>query len=271
MIVADVGNSRIKIGVFGPSAGLSMPEPIAVCDLTLADGHTGQFNVTELDQWYHQFARCPATWYIASVFPRASERLFDAITDWSRRADYQCTLQEITYRNVPLEIRVDEPTQVGIDRLLGAVAVNQLRGRDQPAIVIDLGTAITIDLVEIDGAFCGGAILPGIAMSAQALHDHTAALPIVSMKYLENPPQVPGKSTSSAILAGLYWGAVGAIRELVSQMSDKLVAPPELFLTGGASRQMAETLAATTRRPVRPVPHLVLSGIAITASNLRVS
>lgn len=271
MIVADVGNSRIKIGAFGTSDASSLPAPMAVCELTLANGRTGQFPVAELDQWCHQFASPSATWYIASVFPLASEHLVDAIRNWSRRADYFCAIQEVTYRHVPLEIRVEEPARVGIDRLLGAVAVNQLRKWNHPAVVIDLGTAITVDLVEADGAFSGGAILPGIAMSAQALHDHTAALPLVAMQSLELPSPAPAKSTTAAIEAGLYWGAVGAIRELVSIMSDKLDTRPELFLTGGASPRVAESLASTRKYPVHYVPHLVLSGIAITAGKLRSS
>jgi type III pantothenate kinase len=112
-----------------------------------------------------------------------------------------------------------------------------------------------------DGAFAGGAILPGIAISARALAEQTDALPHVAMEQLEQPPSPLGKSTVSAIEAGLYWGVLGAIRELISRLASGLSQPPELFVTGGASRQVADLLK--TQGTVRHMPNLVLSGIAL--------
>jgi type III pantothenate kinase len=158
---------------------------------------------------------------------------------------------------------VAEPARVGIDRLLAALAADRLRRPDRAAIVVDLGTAITVDLLDADGAFRGGAILPGIAMSAAALAEHTDALPRVAMEQLERPPAAVGASTVPAIESGLYWGAVGAVRELIGQMSSDLDASPDVFLTGGASEHVAEILAANAMFEVHHVPHLVLSGIAL--------
>jgi type III pantothenate kinase len=156
---------------------------------------------------------------------------------------------------------VDEPARVGIDRLLAAVAVDRLRHRERAAIVVDLGTAITVDLVEPDGAFAGGAILPGIATSARALAEQTDALPQVHLEFLDHPPAALGKSTVPAIESGIYWGAIGAIRELVSQLSAPFQTRPDLFITGGASGQVADLLKS--HGTVRHVPNLVLSGIAL--------
>jgi type III pantothenate kinase len=100
-------------------------------------------------------------------------------------------------------------------------------------------------------------------MSARALAEQTDALPQLGMNSLEAPPAALGKSTADAIEAGLYWGAVGAIRELVARLSAGFAGTPELFLTGGASPQVAELLGAD--QPARHVPHLVLSGIALVA------
>jgi type III pantothenate kinase len=152
---------------------------------------------------------------------------------------------------------------VGIDRLLAAFAADRIHDRGRAAIVVDLGSAITVDLLDAGGAFCGGAILPGIAMSARALQEHTDALPRVALDHLEHPPAPIGKGTVPAIEAGLYWGAVGAVRELISQMSKDLPAPPEVLLTGGASTHVAQLLEASSPYNVRHLPHLVLSGIAL--------
>jgi len=145
--------------------------------------------------------------------------------------------------------------------LAHVVAVNRLRAENQCAIVIGMGTALTIDLVSRGGAFAGGAILPGLAMSARALHEFTDLLPLVDV---DGPPPPLGKSTQDAMRSGLYWGAVGAVRELVAQLSTD--APgAEIFLTGGAGPLFASVLASESSRPPQFVPHLTLAGIAIAA------
>ena len=85
-------------------------------------------------------------------------------------------------------------------------------------MIVDVGTAITVDLVSADGAFLGGSILPGIQMAARALHHFTDLLPLVNVSDLSTPPPPLGTSTESAMQAGLFWGAVGAIRQLIDQL-----------------------------------------------------
>jgi type III pantothenate kinase len=189
------------------------------------------------------------------------------LTKWSKHSGREGTFRHLNYRDVPLAILVDEPQRVGIDRLLGALAADRLRRSDRAAIIVDLGTAITVDLLNAQGAFAGGAILPGIAMSARALSEHTDALPLVECDRIRNAPPPLGKSTVAAIQSGLYWGAVGAIRELASELAVDLAAPPDLFLTGGTSPQFAELLTARTNWTVRHVPHLVLVGIVLATAN----
>jgi type III pantothenate kinase len=261
LIAVDVGNSRIKIGMFDRVAGLPPPEPIDVIDLPIM-GRSGRFNAAELDAWCNANVANGSKWFVGSVHRAAVHRLIFAVNDWARRSSLSCPLRQLTNADVPLTIRVDEPGRVGIDRLLAAFAAGRLRQRDRAAIIVDLGTAITVDLLEADGAFAGGAILPGVAMSAQALSDRTDALPHVNVGRLEKPPPALGKSTISAIESGVYWGMIGAIRELVSQLSAKLFESPELFLTGGASWQAVELFSAD-KLTVRHVPNLVLSGIAL--------
>jgi type III pantothenate kinase len=151
---------------------------------------------------------------------------------------------------------------VGIDRLVDAVAVNRVRDSRRPAVIVDVGTAITVDLVSADGAFLGGSILPGIQMAARALHHFTDMLPMVNVSDLDAPPSALGTSTESAMLAGIFWSAVGAIRQLTDQLCDAAGnIEPIVFLTGGAGEAVAELLGRETRF----MPNLTLSGIAEVA------
>jgi type III pantothenate kinase len=186
-----------------------------------------------------------------------------AVASWAKQYDVQCPVRWLTYRDVPMSIDVRHPEKVGIDRLLAAFAANRLREPGKAAIVVDVGTAITVDLLTVEGAFAGGAILPGIAISALALADQTDALPQLEIDSLDEPPVALGKSTTEAIEAGLYWGAVGAVRELIGQLSAGFTESPEIFLTGGASSHVAGLLGR--ERPACHVPNLVLSGIALVA------
>jgi len=166
-------------------------------------------------------------------------------------------------------VRLDQPERVGIDRLLGAVAANRLRKPDHAAVVIDLGSAITADYVDPTGAFLGGAILPGIGMAARAMHEQTDQLPLIAMSELGAPPPPLGRSTIEAMRSGLFWGAVGAMKELIARLVDEQNGPVDVFLTGGA----APSVAPLIHPQAQHVPHLVLAGIALIlqppASNLQ--
>jgi pantothenate kinase type III len=275
LVAVDIGNSRMKIGRFErgaketvseterPQSGAALlPEPTTTFSLRI-DNKSGDFDVEQLIAWCNENVVNETDWLVASVQRGAADRLTAAVASWAKRSELECRIGWLTYRDVPLRIDVNEPERVGIDRLLGALAANRLREPGRAAIVVDLGSAVTVDLLTAGGAFAGGAILPGIAMSARALAEQTDALPQLAIDALEKRPAALGKSTSAAIEAGLFWGAVGAIRELVAQFSAELAEPPEIFLTGGASPQVAELLVLS--QPVRHVPHLVLSGIALVA------
>ncbi len=260
LVAADVGNSRIKLGVFDYVDKLALPEPTEVIDLPIV-GRSGQFNTAELDAWCNENISTGSKWLVGSVHRAAGQRLVSAVTDWARRSDLHCPIRLLTYADVRIAIRVDEPARVGIDRLLAAFAADRLRHPDRAAIIVDLGTAITVDLLESDGAFAGGAILPGFAMSARALSEQTDALPQVHLKFLDNAPEPLGKATVPAIESGIYWGTTGAISELIARLSAPLQNRPDVFITGGASAHVAELLA--DEHTVRHVPNLVLSGIAL--------
>lgn len=265
LIAVDIGNSRIKLGQFriAPCDARLLPEPNRIVDLAIHH-ETGTFDFKRLGELFSADGSAEATWLVASVHRAAAAQFTSALNYFARQSGTKPQYRLLTYHDVPLTIRVDEPHRVGIDRLIAALAADRLRSPGRGAIIVDLGSAITVDLLEADGSFAGGAILPGIAMSARALEEHTDALPRVALEVLDRPPAALGKSTIKAIESGIYWGAIGAIREIIGQLAAPFPSVPEIFITGGASVHVAELL--TKQYSVRHVPNLVLSGIALVKS-----
>lgn len=256
LIAADIGNNRIKLGLFEGNPGHELPEPSC---------WFGVFNQEpDLDRvagWLSEKVPRRAGWWIGSVNRPTTTRLID----WLHSVRPEDAITLLAAADLPLVVALERPDMVGIDRLLDAVAANHLRRPDRAAILVDLGSAITVDLVSAQGAFLGGSIMPGIGMSARALHEFTDLLPRIKMAELSTPPPALGTATEPAMRSGLYWGAVGAIRQLIERLSEGLEAPPEVFLSGGAGPAVAELLGES----VRHVPHLTLAGIALTAESHR--
>lgn len=261
LIAADVGNSRIKLGLFDSGSTAKVPAtnrlPTPIQSLILP---TIDWELASLRQWMKNVAAA-TQWWIASVNRPAAARLVESI----RSIDSATLPRMLSHNDLPIAVAVKEPDKIGIDRVAAAAAANRVRDPARAAIVIHVGTAIVVDLVSGDGRFCGGAILPGIAMSARALDEFTDLLPRSAVQELGEPPPALGTSTLEAIHSGLYWGAIGAMRELVARLSDSPAAAgakTEVFLTGGAAPSVANQLGPE----VRYIEHLVLSGIALAAT-----
>ncbi|NLX05976.1 MAG: type III pantothenate kinase [Phycisphaerae bacterium] len=141
-------------------------------------------------------------------------------------------------RDIPLPLRLDlsDASTVGADRVVAAAMAYE---RMETAVVVaDFGTAVTIDCVNDEGVFLGGAILSGLRLSAYALSSYTAALPLVSDPSLPVTPW--GRNTVEAISSGIILGAVGALREIVERYATELGRWPEVILTGGDATLIAE-------------------------------
>lgn len=152
----------------------------------------------------------------------------------------------------PIALQVSHPDRVGPDRVLAAAAALARTGRD--GVVVDAGTATTVDLVTKDHGFEGGAILPGPALQAAALARGTSRLPEVAIRSVSAPL---GRSTQDAILAGVVIGWLGAVRELVGRHRKRDASMP-VIVTGGN----ADLLANVLDEPVLFVEDLVLEGLA---------
>jgi type III pantothenate kinase len=254
LVAVDVGNSRIKFGLFEQRPGAStqgLPEPSRTLDLVPQDG-----KLDELAAWLSPWDTATVGWWIGSVQRTVSSQL----VTWLR--DRQVTrIALLAAGDLPLVVSLPRPDMVGIDRLLNAVGANRLRSPNTPAVVVDLGTAITVDLVGPQGDFLGGAILPGIGTSARALYEFTDLLPLLDMQALAEPPSPLGTATTEALRSGLYWGAVGGVRELITRLGELAKSTPQIFLAGGT----APAVAALLSKDAIYVPHLTLAGITLTA------
>jgi type III pantothenate kinase len=216
LLVLDIGNSAVHLGVWSDSR-VSDVQRFTHEDGTGLDQALGSLagNIQNVE---------PVAAVIASVAPAVLERVVAAV-------DRLTTLKPLTVGRdipLPLAVAVKNPKTVGVDRLCAAAAAyHRVQGR---CAVVDFGTAITVDLVDDEGVFQGGAILPGLALQARALAEFTAALPSVVPEYPADPV---GRDTTEAIRSGICHGAVGAVRNIVEQIATRLNAWPFVVATGG--------------------------------------
>ncbi len=131
-----------------------------------------------------------------------------------------------------IEIRIDQPSEAGADRLVNAVGGFVKYGG--PLILVDSGTATTLDVVGADGAFEGGVIAPGINLSMQALHSAAAKLPRVAIAR-PTRNQVIGKDTVTAMQSGVYWGYIDLIDGLIARIKAEYGKPMTVVATGGVA------------------------------------
>ena len=130
-----------------------------------------------------------------------------------------------------LNIRMDNPAEVGSDLIVAAVAAIARYGA--PLLLVDMGTATTITAVDATGSFVGGCICPGVKISMEALTGRTAQLPGIS---LEEPKVAIGKNTRDCMRSGIMFGAAGQIDGLLDRMEAELKIPAKIVITGGISR-----------------------------------
>jgi type III pantothenate kinase len=237
LLAIDIGNTRTHAGVFiadqltwRGSAENAPPSLAALMDE--AKRHLEQ-------------AADPAA-VIASVNPTVEKQL---------TADLDMLLLRVVDDlAIPIGRQIDREAIVGDDRLLNAAAAYDTL--KQTCVVIDVGTAVTIDFVDGAGTFHGGAIAPGAQMQLNSLHNHTAQLPQVSF---EKPLEAIGHNTVEAMRTAVFHGIRGMVRELVEQYAEQVGNYPAVIATGGD----AELLFKDYELVERIVPELTLLGLAL--------
>lgn len=134
-----------------------------------------------------------------------------------------------------MAVLVDNPSEVGADRIVNGVAAFHLYGG--PCIVVDFGTAITFDAISAKGEYLGGVIAPGLGISSEALFARAAKLPRVEIK---DPGKVIGTNTVTHMQAGLYYGAVDMVDGMLARMKKELGEGAKVIATGGQAKLVAK-------------------------------
>ncbi|HVN67479.1 MAG TPA: type III pantothenate kinase [Candidatus Sulfotelmatobacter sp.] len=209
LLVIDVGNTSAHLGLF---RGTKLVRSWRVATGKLGTGYQGPG------------ARTIGRVMVASVVPKANKALRKRFP----RARF------VNYRDVGIKVKLKKPAEVGIDRLVNALAAAKLYG--VPAIIVDFGTATTFDVINKNGEYLGGAIAPGILLSRDILHERTAKLPRIELKA---PRRVIGKTTVEALQSGLVLGYVALVEGLVERIKSKVKSQKSKFkviATGGLAR-----------------------------------
>ena len=259
VLAIDIGNTRAKFGIFHVAQNKTVEArsiEARVLDDTTHLAHA-------LSTWWRtQELTSPLQAVIAGSDPETRDQL---ITDWPFK---ECKPLVVSgYQQIPISVDVDVPSMVGIDRLLNVFAAAQLLSENRSVIVVDSGTATTVDLMTSDNTFRGGSILPGLRLSAHAMHDYTARLPMINVDTEPaDLPEVPGRNTEDAMRAGLFVGQLGAVRELIERLSISAAnrfeekSSPLIVVTGGGGRQLVSHLHDSTY-----IDSLALHGLSLLA------
>ncbi|GAB6099804.1 type III pantothenate kinase [Halanaerocella petrolearia] len=156
-----------------------------------------------------------------------------------------------------INIKMDNPKEVGADRIVNSVAVDHLYGG--PAIIVDFGTATTFDALSSQGDYSGGVIAPGIGISTDALFDQAAKLPNIELDF---PDQVIGKNTHDGLQSGILYGFVGQVDGIVRRMKKEFKTTPKVIATGG----LADLIAKKSEEIEINNQFLTLEGLRIVAN-----
>lgn len=234
ILAVDAGNSRIKWG------------------LRSADGRwhgRGVAAVDELERAYEAWALMPVPQRIAIANvagPAVRETVIDLVDRWS----VEPLWLESGASACGVTNGYDDPGQLGVDRWAALVAAWQLERRQ--CLVVMVGTATTIDLLDAGGRFCGGLILPGLGLMKRSLADHTAALKLAAGVYCEQP-----RNTADAMESGCINAQVGAIERMHRQLG----ADARCIISGGGAAALVPHLTL----PTVVVENLVLEGVVVLA------
>ncbi|MEE9212188.1 MAG: type III pantothenate kinase [Phycisphaeraceae bacterium] len=243
LLAIIVGNARTRIGTFVDDK---------LIDTRIVDNKRVADLGPALTSMFQPLADKPdAVVMLASVQPDICDQVTQQVRDVLGKKVVRVE-QDLP---IPIGRKLDPETIVGDDRLLNAAAAYDVL--KQACVVVDAGTAITVDLVDGAGTFHGGAIGPGAQMNLTALHERTAQLPEVELK---KPAEPIGHNTVEAIRSGVFFGLRGMVRELVELYAEQADAFPIVVVTGGDAQLLFDGYDLVDRI----VPDLTLLGMAAT-------
>ncbi len=238
LLAIDIGNTEITLGVF-EGEELRATWHLATRIHRVAD----EYAALMMNLLQHQNMKLQDIKEIAicCVVPP----LLAAFVDMCRRYFSVTPLVVGAGVKTGVRIRMDNPREVGADRIVNAAAAHHLYGG--PVIITDFGTATTFDVVSKDGDYLGGAIAPGVGIAAESLFIHAAMLPRVE---LVHPRHVIGSNTTSAMQSGIIYGYIGLVEGIVSRIQQELGEKTKVVATGGYAELIAnETSVIDTVNP----------------------
>lgn len=242
LLLVSIGNSRVALATYSDQGR----GDIRHVPIQPVEGVTRALN----QAWQSLPDGTTRAVVVGSVCPPALEEVYA----YAEQAGIRPFLIVGHHLPPPMDADVPEPEKVGMDRLLAAAGA--FAKVKTACVVADFGTAVTIDLVADNGVFLGGTILPGLALAARALHEHTARLPLVEMG---TTTEVLGKDTASAIRNGIFAMMTGALREIVEHYATDIGKWPPLVVTGGD----AAAIAAGCDFIDRVMPDLIFDGLVL--------
>jgi type III pantothenate kinase len=249
LLAIDVGNSQTVCGIFNNS-NLDCYWRLKTDRDETADELAARFH--SLFNMRNLQLQEIAGVIIASVVPTQQQAWQQFSTQYTGCSPLLVNSQPL---DTGIKIATDNPGEVGADRVVNAVAAFTLYGKS--SIVVDFGTAITFDCISSQGEYLGGAILPGMSISLDALAGRTAKLPRIDITI---PPQKAiGANTVDAIKSGLLWGYGAMVDGLVKKLSAEFTEIPHVIATGG----MSELIATYTESIQYIDPMLTLKGLNI--------
>lgn len=251
LLAIDVGNTNSVYGLWDGSQWAGVWRRATAAEETedqLAVWLKGLFDLAKID--FHV-----DTVVCGSVVPQLNRAISLLSSRWlDQEAKFLHSGEE-----VGLEICYEPPSAVGADRIANALAV--LKMGPPPAIVVDFGTATTFDSIDSKGRYAGGAILPGVLISSQALGARAAKLPQIEF---EAPERAVGRNTVESLQAGLMLGYAGAVDTLVRRIRDELGSPCRVISTGGLGR----LFVSLCKEVEGFYPNLTLDGLRIASERL---
>ncbi|MDR1891535.1 MAG: type III pantothenate kinase [Oscillospiraceae bacterium] len=250
LLAIDIGNSNIILGAFGGERGTP---PLFVARISTRAGSTADECAVTLSGVLSLYRFAPIAFdgaLISSVVPGLDSAWLDAV---SRVCGIPAVLLGPGVKT-GLNIKIDNPAQLGADLVAGAVAASELF--PLPAAVIDLGTATKISALDENGAFLGCVISAGVELSLRALASGTAQLPLV---HLKAPARVIGTNTANSMKAGLITGTAAMLDGLVGRMEEELGLKMTAIATGG----LAKPVISSCKREIIHCENLVLEGLRI--------
>lgn len=255
LLAIDVGNTNIVIGVFD---GKRLLESWRL--FTDRKKTSDEYRLL-ISQLFHQ-SRIEADRIEGIIISCVVPPILPQLREMSSQ---QFNLEPVvvgTELKIGMPILYDNPKELGADRIANAVGGYAEYGG--PLIIVDFGTSTNFDVVSEEGAYLGGAIAPGVSISAEALSERTALLPKIDVRAA---PQAIGKNTVASMQSGFYFGFLGQMEEIIRRIKRELPREPRVIATGG----LAKLIAGDSELVELVDPDLTLKGLRIIFDRVSVN